>query len=127
MKKNTKLSIKKYFLSFLIILVIILIFTIVDYVVHLLSEEYSVPSYYFRNKVIFGTLIGILLWPFIKKYKTNTKSILLSVVVSVLLQTRYFLEGYPKEFVFEFLLFHFLILLPVSWIILKLSEKVIKQ
>ena len=105
---------------------IIAIFTVIDYVVHSLSEEYSVPGYYFKNKLIFGTIycfIGLLIF---RNFKIFWKSLFLSGVISILLQTRYYLEGYPREFVLEFLLFHFLMLIPscliVMWSYSKLNK-----
>ncbi len=116
--KKTKL--KEYIIFFFISSIIISILTIIDYFIHSLSPDYAVPSYYFRNKVIFGAIIGFIVLIFAQKLSINKKSAVFSAVVSLLLQVRYFLEGYPKKFVLEFLFIHFLILLPVSWIIFKL-------
>ena len=66
MKKLGKKDIKKIVYSFLIILLIILLFTLGDYFMHLLKDEYSVPSYYFKNKLIFGTIIGSFVFIFIR-------------------------------------------------------------
>ena len=125
MEKRGRVNLKKYLnsLSILVlILIIILIFTLIDIFVHSLSEEYAVPDYYYRNKIIFGTLIGFITYFFVKKKKLLTKSLIFSAVVSILLQIRYFLEGYSKLFVFEFLVLHFLMLFPVSLIIFKTLE-----
>lgn len=119
MKKNITFD-------FLIILMIILIFTLIDYFFHLLSAEYSVPSYYFRNKIIFGTIIGFITYLLIRKQKPLAKSLIFSAVISILLQTRYYLEGYPKDFVFLFLGIHFAILWLVSSIIFKYLLKEVK-
>lgn len=116
--KKTKL--KEYIIFFFISSIIISILTIIDYFIHSLSPDYAVPSYYFRNKVIFGAIIGFIVLIFAQKLSISKKSAVFSAVVSLLLQVRYFLEGYPKKFVLEFLFIHFLILLPVSWIIFKL-------
>lgn len=114
-----KKFINKYLKIFLFILAIVLIFAFIDYVVHSLSEEYAVPSYYFTNKIIFGTLIGFGAYIFIQKTKPEIRALIFSAIVAILLQVRYFLEGYSKEFVLEFLAYHFLMLLPVSWIFFK--------
>ena len=121
-----RINIKKIFITFIVVLGIILIFTLGDYFIHILDEEYSVPSRYFTNKVIYGTIIGFITFLFVKKKKLLTKSLVFSAVVSILLQVRYFLEGYPKDFVFLFLAIHFAILLPISLIIFKLFEEYIK-
>lgn len=113
-------------LIFLSVLIIILIFTLIDVIVHSLSEEYAVPDYYFRNKIIFGTIIGFIAYLFVKKRKLFVKSLIFSAVVSILLQTRYFLEGYPLKFVIEFLFFHFLMLIIVSLICFKIFDKFLK-
>ena len=119
--KKTRL--KGYTIFFFISFIVILILAIIDYFIHSLSPDYAVPSYYFRNKVIFGTIIGFIILIFTQKLSISKKSVIFSAVVSLLLQVRYFLEGYPIKFVLEFLFIHFLILLPVSWIVFKLISK----
>ena len=119
--KKTRL--KGYTIFFFISFIVILILAIIDYFIHSLSPDYAVPSYYFRNKVIFGTIIGFIVLIFTQKLSISKKSVIFSAVVSLLLQVRYFLEGYPIKFVLEFLFIHFLILLPVSWIVFKLISK----
>ena len=111
------MKIKDYVGLFFVTLLIILLFTALDYFTHGLSPEYSVPNYYFRNKIIFGTLIGFLALIFLNKINWGKRALLTSLIVSVLLQTRYYLEGYPKKFVFEFMLFHFLMLVVSSFIV----------
>jgi len=111
------MKIKDYVILFFVTLIIILIFTALDYFTHGLSPEYSVPGYYFSNKIIFGTLIGFLALIFLNKINWGKRALLTSLIVSVLLQTRYYLEGYPKKFVFEFMLFHFLMLVVSSFIV----------
>jgi len=113
-------------LILLLIFIIILIFTLIDLLVHGLSEEYTVPDYYFRNKIIFGTIIGFVTYLFVKNKKLLVKSLVFSAVVSILLQIRYFLEGYSLEFVIEFLFFHFLILIVVSLIFFKIFNELLK-
>ncbi len=114
------------FLIFLFVFIIILIFTLIDVFVHSLSEEYAVPDYYFRNKIIFGTIMGFVTYLFIKKSRLFAKSLIFSAVVSILLQIRYFLEGYSLKFVIEFLFFHFLMLIFVSLICFKIFDKLLK-
>lgn len=121
-----KIKIGNYFPDLLIVFLIILIFTLIDALVHSLSVDYAVPDYYFRNKIIFGTIIGFITCLFIKNKESFTKSLIFSVIISVLLQIRYALEGYNLKFVIEFLFFHFLILLFTSIIIFKLSKKYLK-
>ncbi len=113
-------------LIFLFVFIIILIFTLIDVFVHSLSKEYAVPDYYFRNKIIFGTIIGFFAYLLVRKKNVLIKSLFFSSVVSILLQTRYFLEGYPIKFVIEFLFFHFLMLSFTSSIFFKVFDKFLK-
>lgn len=114
MKKQENLNTKKFLIILVVVFAIILIFTFIDYLIHSLSQEYSVPSYYFRNKVIFGTLIGTISYLVFRKQKSITRALCFSLAVSILLQIRYYLERYSLEFVLEFLLFHFIILIVTS-------------
>ena len=124
-KKEDQLKLRGYVYILLIVLLIIIIFTFFDYLIHSLSEEYAVPDYYFRNKVIFGTGIGFISYLLVRKKNLLAKSLIFSLIISGLLQIRYFLEGFPLKFVLEFLLIHFLILFIISLIIFKLLEKLI--
>lgn len=118
-----KAAIKKLFLIFIIIFVIILIFAFIDFLLHSLSEEYAVPPRYFPNKIMYGTIYGFFIFLFVRKQSPFIKSFLFSLIVDVSLQTRYFLEGYPLDFVFLFLILHFIILFPVSLAFFKLIEQ----
>ena len=122
LKKSKGFDIKHLLIGFFLILLIIIIFAFFDYLIHNLSEEYAVPSYYYRNKVIYGTLWGFVVYLFVRKKKTFPKSLIISLVVSILLQIRYFLEGYSKSFVLEFLFIHLGILLLVSWLVFKFAK-----
>lgn len=115
-----KEKIKNLFLIFLIIFAIIILFAFVDYLFHSLSEEYTVPPRYFPNKIMYGTIYGFIIFLLVRKQSHFIKSFLFSLIVDVSLQTRYFLEGYPLDFVFLFLILHFMILFPISWIFFKL-------
>ena len=118
-----RVNYRRLFLALLIIFITILIFTAIDYYVHTLSPEYAVPGYYFTNKIIFGTIIAFITYYFVRKKVFWKKALAISAVTSVLLQVRYYLEGYPRNFVYEFFLFHFLMLLPVSMILLYIFRK----
>ena len=118
-KQKSNLAFKKAVTIFFVIFAIIIVFALFDYFVHLLSEEYAVPARYFTNKLIYGTLIGVAVYFFVRKFKLLARVLIFSAVVSVLLQTRYFLEGYSLKFVLLFLGIHFFILLIVSWLAFK--------
>ena len=125
MKKhfNKSALFRKLALAVLVVFAVILAFAFIDFLIHSLSEEYAVPSYYFRNKIIFGTIIGLITYYIIRKTPLLAKALLFSAIVSVLLQIRYFLEGYPIKFVVEFLFIHFAILLPLSLLVFYLFRK----
>jgi hypothetical protein len=110
------------FISLIFVLEVILVFTFIDYGIHSLSEAYSVPDYYFINKIIYGTLIGTIAYLFVRKKPIMTKSLFVSAVVSILLQIRYLLTGYALSFVLLFLVVHFVILFVVSYLGMKLTK-----
>lgn len=112
----------KISLAFALILAIILIFTAADYLIHSLSEEYAVPSFYFRNKIIYGVLIGLVAYLVVRNKPLIFKSLIFSASIAVLLQARYFIEGYPLGFVLEFLVIHFLMLVVISYSFFRFAE-----
>lgn len=101
--------------------VVVLIGTFLDFLVHIISERFSVPEYYFSNKIIYATfwfLVGLIV--FWRVHKPLSKAILMTALVAIVLQTRYFFEGYPLWFVFFFMVVHFVaFLLPVYIIFLR--------
>ena len=123
-KKKRRFDLKSLFVSLIVVLCIIFIFSAVDYFIHSLSEKYSVPQRYFPNKIIYGTIIGFFAYLTFKKMDIFEKSFAFSIVVSLLLQARYFIEGYSLEFVFLFLIVHFIILLAVSFTIFKIATNI---
>lgn len=93
------------------LLIVILIFTIIDHYLHSLNDAWSVPDYYFKNKIPFGFLWGVVGLLLARKFKSVwLKSLTVSGVIAITLQTRYLIEGYALSFVFLFLLFHFIML-----------------
>lgn len=121
MRKN-KNNYKRISLVVLTILVVIIIFTFIDYLFHILKEEYAVPSRYFTNKIIYGTIIGLITYYFVRDKQPVIKSLIFSGVISILLQIRYFVEGYNIDFVVLFFFIHFAILLIVSYLSFKILE-----
>ena len=100
-----------WFFTSIIILTVILLFTIIDHSIHVLKLAWSVPNYYFRNKIPFGFLWGIV--GFYCTHKSENiwiKAMIFSGIVSITLQTRYFIEGFSLNFVLTFLLIHFIII-----------------
>src|SRR3989344_5665125 len=107
-----KADYKKLFKIFAVIIGIIAVFDLIDFFVHGLSPNYSVPDYYYKNKAIYGTLFAFVTYLFVQKKVAFTKALIVSGATSVLLQMNYLISGYPLDFVLEFLFIHFFILLP---------------
>jgi len=114
--KSAKLGVRELVASALSAFIIVLIFTCIDFAVHTLSTSFAVESYYFTNKIIYGTILTFLVLVFVYNYKDSIpKAVFVASIVSVLLQTNYFLLGYPIEFVAFFLVVHFIILYAVTY------------
>ncbi len=99
-----------------LMLTIVLVATFIDYIVHSLDESFYVPMEYFTNKVIYATV-----WGFVGVYvlrnwiKDPTRlAIGMSAFIALVLQTKYFLQGYNLFFVFLFMFLHFLMFLVPS-------------
>jgi len=111
----------------IVLMIVILLLTIVDHSIHRLETTWSVPDYYFSNKILFGFIwgiVGILLAGKLKNIWLMALTV--SGVVATALQIKYFLEGYPMNFVLLFLLIHFLILYPLSVIMFIAFNRYIK-
>lgn len=121
---NTKFQ--KYIFIGVVLMIVIIVFTIIDHYIHGLEKYWSVPSYYFTDKIPFGFLWGIAGLFLARKFDNIwLKSLIFSGVISITLQTRYFIEGYPLGFVLLFLLFHFSILYLLSLGMFKVFKKYI--
>lgn len=113
-----------------LVLVIVVIATIIDYFVHSTSERFYVDFEYFRNKIIFATIWGLIsLWVLRFWIKSPTAlAIGVSAVIAILLQIKYFTQGYNLFFVFLFLFLHFLMFaLPAILIFRKYPQLFVKQ
>lgn len=115
------MKIKKILKQISLMLVIVAIATGIDYIVHASNESFYVPMEYFTNKVIFATVWGIVGVFVFRNYIHNpTKlAVATSAFIAVVLQTKYFLQGYPPFFVFLFMFLHFLMFLPPSILIFR--------
>jgi len=100
--------------------VIVTIAVLLDFAAHSVSQAFYVPWEYFRNKIIFAILYGfIALWLLQKINSSLRKSAIFSAVLAVLLQIKYFLQGYDIFFVILFLFLHFLMFLVPSYVIFR--------
>lgn len=121
--KRKKLDWAKIILALIASVVIVLLFTLVDYFTHSLSPSYSVPSYYFRDKIIFGTFWVLVAYYFVGKREILPRSLIISAFTAVVLQIRYYLIGYPLNFVLSFLVLHFIMLFISCLIVFTLMKK----
>lgn len=91
-----------------LMILIVLSATGIDWVIHQISPEFAVSSEYFSNKIIYATLWGLLgLLALRNLHNVTSKAILISLFISVILQTKYYLQGYDLSFVLEFMFIHF--------------------
>lgn len=98
-----------------LMILIVLSATGIDWLSHQISPEYAVSSEYFSNKIIFATFWGLLALLALRNlHNVTKKAVLISLFISVILQTKYYLQGYDLSFVIEFIFIHFLaFLLPM--------------
>jgi hypothetical protein len=120
--KSKPISYERMSVALVLMLEIILVFTFFDYLAHSISPDYAVPSWYFVNKIIYGTIIAFITYLFIKNKPILPKSLILSAVTTVLLQIGYLVRGYPLSFVLLFLVIHFIILFVVSWVAFRVTN-----
>lgn len=91
--------------------------TVLDYLVHHMDETLAVPFEYYPNKIIFGAFwffVFLNLVGYVTS-KINYQAVLVPLAVAVVLQAKYFFQGYPIWFVVLFLFLHFLMFLPASF------------
>ncbi len=121
-------KLQKHLFVGIVLMIVILLFTIIDHFLHSLENSWSVPDYYFKNKIIFAFLWGVVgLFAARRIEKLWLKAFVVSSIISVTLQTRYFIEGYNLNFVLLFLLFHFIILYILSLIMFRIFKRYIKN
>jgi hypothetical protein len=121
---RSKFEYNKWFKVFGLIVFVVLVFAFFDYLIHLSNAEYAVPSYYFKNKVIYGVLWGIVVYLLTFKWKAKLwlRSLFFSFIVALILQVRYAYEGYSLDFVLEFLFIHLAILWIVSYLTFRFTK-----
>ncbi len=120
--KKEQFGFKQGFVALVFILELILVFTFFDYIIHTISPDYAVPSYYFSNKIIYGTAIGFITYLFVRKRPVAAKSAIIAGATSILLQIRYAITGYPLSFVLLFLVIHFALLYVITYVGCKVAK-----
>ena len=86
----------------------------------------AVPSIYFKNKIIYGTLWAWLSSLAFRKGSISRQALLISAVTVGLLQIRYALYGYPLLFHAIILTEHFAFMYAASYGALRILERIQK-
>lgn len=115
---NTKQLITRFGL----VLLTVLVFTFFDWLVHANVPSLSVPSWYFRNKIIFGTIIAFATSLVLRKQTILRQSLIVSLITVVLLELRYAFLGYAWWFHAIVLPEHFIFLTLTLYAALKIEK-----
>ena len=120
---NTKQLITRFGL----VLLAVFVFSFLDWLVHSSSPYLSVPSWYFRNKIIFGTIIAFVASLFLHKQTIWRQSLIVSLITVVLLEIRYAFLGYAWWFHAIVLPEHFIFLTLTLYVALKIEKHFYSQ
>jgi hypothetical protein len=121
-KKESFFGSKRMSLILIFVLEVMLVFAFLDYFAHLLSAAYAIPSRYFGDEVIYGTIAGFFAYIIVKNKKIFQRSLLFSALMAVCIQLVYLSIGYSLSFVLTFLLINFITMFIVSYIGFKLAK-----
>jgi hypothetical protein len=121
-KKEGFFGSKKMSLILIFILEVMLVFTFLDYLAHSLSLAYKVPSSYFGDEVIYGTIAGFFAYLLVKKEKILKKSLIFSAIMAVCIQLVYLSIGYSWNFILTFLIINFVTMFIVSYLGFKIAR-----
>jgi len=135
-----KAGLKNFFLS---LLIISLIFTLADLFLHYTLESieiyyYPIPEFlkfistssliWYGIGKFFGTIIlGLLLYPLIKKIKSyKLKILLFTLIIVIILEVRYLISGYYDS-IWHTINFinHFIVLFVSSYYIFKIRKSLV--
>ncbi len=120
LKKELGKKDSKFLKQLGLVLVIAIIATIIDWIVHSSSPRFYVEFGYYVNKIIFSVIWGVIILFIFRKLKNITaKTFIFAGFIALVLQVKYFLQGYDRFFVFLFMFLHFLMFLIPAWIIFK--------
>lgn len=111
-----------------LVLVVICIGTVGDWFAHGLSPRFAVPEYYFPHKILYGTIIGVIaLWLY-RRFLPSDRWLAFAVALTtaILIQVRYYLQGYDLTFVFLFAGVHFVVWFIPAVILFPLFRKTIR-
>ena len=106
MKINYRATLKQL----AIIILVIVIGTFFDFFAHNASPRFAVPGEYFINKIIYGSLFGLIIFKISRNYLKVTSP-------GRMAQTKYFVQGYDLFFVGLFMILHFFIFLAPAYLL----------
>jgi hypothetical protein len=116
----SSVTFKFFFKQLGLVIVVVLIATAFDFAAHHTSPRFAVPPEYFRNKIIFATIWGMLALAVFRRIADPvSKAFIFSGAIAVVLQVKYFLQGYDAFFLALFLALHFLMFLAPAVIIFR--------
>lgn len=105
---------------------VVIVGTFIDHYVHALRPHWYVEAGYFRNKILFGVLWGLAGWYALRRVLAVTKSWQMALgvpaVIALILQTKYFYQGYDLGFVVGFLFLHYLMFLPSALVVFRFGR-----
>lgn len=131
---------KGFWKYFVWLLLVVLLFTAIDAIIHLTFEPleiyyYPIPSFllfitsnptfwYAIGKFFGTTIIGILIYSLIKRIKNYKLAVLIfTVIITALLEVRYILSGYytPVWHIYNFIQ-HTIVLYLAAYLVFKKSK-----
>lgn len=87
----------------------------IDWLTHYFGAEHVTEPEYSSERIVYMTILGLLGLAVLRNENNMTKkAVWISLVATIVLHSRYYLQGYDPEFVVLFVFIHFLaIFLPM--------------
>lgn len=127
MKINYRATLKQL----AIIMLVIVIGTFFDFFAHNASPRFAVPGEYFINKIIYGSLFGLIFFKISRNWFKVTRpgylAFWMSLGVAVVLQTKYFLQGYNLFFIGLFMILHFIMFLAPAYLLFVKNRSILTE
>jgi len=115
----------KYLKRIGLVFIVVIIATLIDWITHSSNPSFYVPFEYYHNKVVFAFLWGFVALWLARNVKSMTKkAFIFSAVIALVLQTKYFFQGYDLYFVFLFMFLHFGMFLVPALILFNKYKKI---
>ena len=110
-------------LRFVLIVIAVLVFTFFDWIVHSSSAYLAVPGYYFKHKIIYGTLWACIASLVFRKVEIKKQAFLITAITVGLLQLNYIYLGFPLLFHLIIVTEHFFFMYLATYFALKMLKK----